>query len=118
MGYPQAKSFSEALTKLYEKAKEMITYIHEPESVSIIDKRDVGKNYYKNGQFEQLEKIYTEIKNKRELLKRIKEETEAAIEECKEELNEVLSQISELKEQVTPEFKISNPIVDRYTRVC
>lgn len=110
--YPQAKSFSEALTKLYEKAKEMIKYIHEPASVSIIDKRDVGKNYYKNGQFEQLEKIYIEIKNKRELLEKIKEEGDMAIEECKEKLAEALKQNSELKEQITPEFKISNLIVD------
>jgi len=115
--YPQAKSFSEALLKVYEEAKEMIDYIHEPKSVYTIDKKKIAKNYYKNGQFERLENIYAEIKNKRDLLKRIEEERVAAIEECKEKLNEALiSQISELKEQVTPEFKISNPIMNNIQR--
>ena len=110
--YPQVKSFSEALLKVYEEAKEMIDYIHDPESVSIIDKRDVAKNYYKNGQFEQHEKIYDEIKKKRELLKKIKEERDVAIEECEEKLDKALNQISELEEQVTTKFRISNSIMN------
>ncbi|MBA7646398.1 hypothetical protein ES703_54160 [subsurface metagenome] len=110
--YHQAKSFSEALLKVYEEAKEMIDYIHDPESVSIIDKRDVAKNYYKNGQFEQYEKIYDEIKKKRELLKKIKEERDVTIEECEEKLDKALNQISELEEQVTTKFRISNSIMN------
>ena len=110
--YPQAKSFSEVLSKVYEKAKELIDYIHEPESVSIMDKSDVAKNYYENGQFEQLKQIYIEIRGKRELLRKVEEEREMAIQKCKEKLDEALGQISRLKEQVTSGFKISNPIVD------
>ena len=110
--YPQVKSFSEALLKVYREAKGMIDCIYEPESISITDKREIAKNYYKNGQFKQLENIYTEIKKKRELLKKIKEERVVAIEECKEELDKTVSQISELKEQVMVEFRISHAIVD------
>lgn len=110
--YPQAKSFSEALLKVHEEAKKIIDYVHESDSVSIIDKRDVARNYYKNGQFEQLEKIYTEIKKRRELLKRIEEEKNQAIDECKGKFTNILEEISKLTGQVTSEFKISNSILD------
>lgn len=110
--YPQAKSFSEVLSKVYQKAKEMIDCIHESDSVSITDKRQVAKNYYKNGQFEQLEKIYTEIKEKSDLLKRIEKERNDAIDECKEELTNISEKVLELNKQITSEFKICDLIIN------